>query len=264
MLEWVDDRKFTIGNTAFLLEPRGGPASSEERFALLKPRWMIDRYVALAPEFMGARVVELGTHQGGSAVFLAHLFQPTSLVTIDIATEPVQALARFTRNERIGAVIHTFCGVDQRDRQRLEQILDQQFGGDMIDVVVDDASHRLEPTLISFNVLFPRLRPGGVFIIEDWSRVQRFERALEADPVARERAAAAARRNPRSTAAPITRGLTRMILELVLTSAYAPGAVADVSVSHNFAVVRRGHEALDPESFDISNAYGTMSRALLA
>jgi predicted methyltransferase len=36
----------------------------------------------------------------------------------------------------------------------------------LLDLVVDDTSH-LGPTRASFNTLFPRLRPGGVYVIED-------------------------------------------------------------------------------------------------
>jgi hypothetical protein len=35
--------------------------------------------------------------------------------------------------------------------------------------VLDDASHQYEPTKASFETLFPLLRPGGLYIIKDWS-----------------------------------------------------------------------------------------------
>ena len=34
--------------------------------------------------------------------------------------------------------------------------------------MIDDASHLYEPSLASFETLFPLLRPGGTYIIEDW------------------------------------------------------------------------------------------------
>ena len=34
--------------------------------------------------------------------------------------------------------------------------------------MIDDASHLLMPTERSFDALFPRVRPGGAYIIEDW------------------------------------------------------------------------------------------------
>jgi hypothetical protein len=38
-----------------------------------------------------------------------------------------------------------------------------------VDLVIDDASHLYPFTKGSFETLFPRLRPGGLYIIEDWS-----------------------------------------------------------------------------------------------
>lgn len=37
-----------------------------------------------------------------------------------------------------------------------------------MDLVVDDASHFYEQTKTSFQTLFPLVRPGGMYIIEDW------------------------------------------------------------------------------------------------
>ena len=38
-----------------------------------------------------------------------------------------------------------------------------------IDLVVDDASHLYEQTKATFAMLFPLVRPGGNYVIEDWS-----------------------------------------------------------------------------------------------
>jgi hypothetical protein len=35
--------------------------------------------------------------------------------------------------------------------------------------VIDDGSHLLEETTRSFGTLFPRLRPGGLYVLEDWN-----------------------------------------------------------------------------------------------
>ena len=37
------------------------------------------------------------------------------------------------------------------------------------DLIIDDASHLYSETKTSFETLFPQLRPGGLYIIEDWS-----------------------------------------------------------------------------------------------
>ena len=47
--------------------------------------------------------------------------------------------------------------------------MDQEFGDEPLDLVIDDASHLYEPTRQSFQVLFPRLRHRGLYVIEDWT-----------------------------------------------------------------------------------------------
>ena len=42
-----------------------------------------------------------------------------------------------------------------------------EFDG-RLDLVIDDASHELHATKASFETLFPLLRSGGWYIIEDW------------------------------------------------------------------------------------------------
>ena len=35
--------------------------------------------------------------------------------------------------------------------------------------MIDDASHLYHPTVTTFELLFPRIRKGGRFVIEDWA-----------------------------------------------------------------------------------------------
>jgi hypothetical protein len=52
---------------------------------------------------------------------------------------------------------------DATDKSKLDYILkDQKF-----DFIIDDGSHLLEHQVASFNILFPRLKEGGVYFIED-------------------------------------------------------------------------------------------------
>ncbi len=51
---------------------------------------------------------------------------------------------------------------------KLHNIVHEDLEGHL-DLVIDDASHMYEQTKRSFEILFPLLRPGGLYIIEDWS-----------------------------------------------------------------------------------------------
>jgi SAM-dependent methyltransferase len=36
-----------------------------------------------------------------------------------------------------------------------------------LDVIIDDGSHKFKHQIKSFNILFPKLNPGGIYVIED-------------------------------------------------------------------------------------------------
>ena len=57
-----------------------------------------------------------------------------------------------------GRIVHTYYKTDQADVGRLGQILEDEFGNEPLDLVIDDASHlRAQTVRVSFNTLFPRL-----------------------------------------------------------------------------------------------------------
>ncbi len=99
----------------------------------------------------------------------AQLVRPSKLVAVDIAPHPVNALEAFLDAHGLRDSVRPYYGVDQADRRRLTAIVEEEFGADPLDFVIDDASHLRRPTRASFDVLFPRLREGGLFVIEDWS-----------------------------------------------------------------------------------------------
>ena len=83
----------------------------------------------------------------------------------------------FCRNPAISTIIEArgltkrvrpYFGFEQDDRRALEVIISAEFGDTPLDLVIDDASHQHEETLRSFEILFPRLRQGGLYVIEDW------------------------------------------------------------------------------------------------
>ena len=88
------------------------------------------------------------------------------------------------------------------------------------------------------------------------------EKLLRTDERAREKFI---RRMEADNASPQSEGpLSRLVLELVLTAAYAPSIVAEVlSLRRGWVVVRRGDASLDPDDFDITRCYGALGRKLL-
>ncbi len=258
-LDWSGDDSFVFGGVAFRIGVFTAAPSRPDRFVLGKPGWLLQEYLDLATEFSGARVVELGIAQGGSTAFFAELLRPAPLLALEIAEEPNAALAEFIAARGYGVSVRTEYGVDQGDRARVEECVRRHFGDEPLDLVIDDASHLLGPTIASFEVLFPRLRPGGVFVLEDWSHGHTWERVLRSD------ARFGADLETKLDAIPHSgRDLSRIVLALTLAVGYDPDAVADIRVRNGFAIVRRGAATLDPETFSLSDSYGHIGHRLLS
>jgi hypothetical protein len=114
--------------------------SAPDRFYILKPMHLIERYRELAEFAHGGRVLELGIAEGGSAALLALWADPVMLVTLDSEPTPLVALDDFARAHGFADRLRPFFGVDQGDRARVAEIVDTEFAGEPIDLVIDDAS----------------------------------------------------------------------------------------------------------------------------
>jgi hypothetical protein len=154
-LAWRDDKTFEIAGVTF-------QASAVDRFRLprgsfwlVKPRPMVERYRALLSSLQPRRILELGIYQGGSAAFFALLCRPERLVAVDISDDPAVGLERFIDERCLRDRVRTHYSLDQADVSALHRLVADEFGGEPLDLVVDDASHQLGPTRSSFNALFP-------------------------------------------------------------------------------------------------------------
>ena len=159
----------------------------------------------------------------------------------------------------------------------------------MFDLIVDDASHLYRPTLASFEVLYPRLRPGGTYVIEDWAGdhhiASQMARSVEGPEDTRsaevDRIAAAAlgqitteareaglidafKENPGERVADVCRAviegqdrvpLSRLGLELVLAQAEMPGIYESIEITDGWLVIERGDADLDPDNFRVRSTW---------
>lgn len=209
----------------------------------------------LCRSFVGQRIVELGIAEGGSAVLAALEAKPARLVAVDIEPEPLEALAGFISQRGLTEVVRPDYGVDQADRDRLRSILDAELGQEPIDLLIDDASHDLALTRASFDALFPLVRPGGMYVIEDWAKdhiwqhgiVQAFQ-AMSPE----ERAAAFAESGGLGASEP-PRPLSDVAIQLVLAQAVASDVVTSVTFTKFHVMVERGPADLDPDTFRLAD-----------
>lgn len=248
MLEWEQDENFAVNGVEFQALAEGAwthrSPQGDGRVRIFKSRALVDFYAGLVAELEPKRIFELGVWEGGSSAFFAALARPERLVGID--REPsgdvVEQLGSYSDAVRI------FGNVNQRDRQAIARIVAAEFGDETLDLVIDDCSHQYVATRASFNELFPRLRAGGAFVIEDWSWAH-----LPADSGP-----------PEGGMYPDFEPLSRLLLELVLAHPVAPRIIESVTVHDGIIVVRRGNARVEPAGFDVVELLDARGRALLA
>jgi demethylmacrocin O-methyltransferase len=90
---------------------------------------------------------------GGSLRMWKAYFRNSRIVGIDIYDKSHRSEPRIDIRQ---------C--DQIDEDKLARLSDE-YGG--FDIVIDDGSHRSEHIIKSFEILFPRLRPNGIYVVED-------------------------------------------------------------------------------------------------
>lgn len=222
-----------LGDLSFLLVQEEGAPAETDGFEFYRLEVMVRSYQRFweeHPDFDPDRVLELGIWDGGSSAFWFEVLEPRKYVGLDLGARGRESFGRYLDAKGLHDRISVHWEVDQADRASLRRIAGEEFDGPL-DLVLDDATHRYEPTKASFEVLFPLLRPGGLYVIEDWG--WRHWHGLDEDP------------DPRpSRTAP-----TRLVVELIEAAASAPDVIAEVTVNSLFTVARRGPAELDPASF---------------
>jgi len=171
-LVWRDD-VVSIDGVRFRLYERfdSPPALDDGTYWLFKGPELVSEYIDVLrkhPDLDVRNLFELGIWESGSVAFFAKCFLPDKHVAIDLAPhrEPTW-FRRFLKQENIESRVRTYWQTDQADDARLQSLVRREMDGPL-DLVIDDASHWLEPTAASVVTLFPLLRPGGLFIVEDW------------------------------------------------------------------------------------------------
>ena len=262
-IEWTSRRAFQIDGYRFNLPTSWGhfdinvPAEknyADNVFFFGKSISIMQNYFALFREYTPKNVVELGIFRGGSVAFLQLVAKPERLLALDISPDRQEFLDRFILHEGLAENVRAEYGVDQADSEKVSSLTREFMGeGRCLDFVVDDASHLLSPTRSSFETLFPLLRPGRSYVIEDLSAAQNIvSAALDAKQEMTE-----SRRQLANTMLDFSlqadnKPLHLMAVEAMLASFVAPGIVHKVIVDRDWLRIVRGREDIDPaKPFDL-------------
>ncbi|CAA0092586.1 Mycinamicin VI 2''-O-methyltransferase [Halioglobus japonicus] len=245
----------------FELRPFAKEATNPDWVCVRKKPRLVQQYRALAEELQGCRMMEVGVDQGGGTSLFLKLFKPQQLLAIELSKKPVPKLMDFLAKHDNDDCVDVRWGVDQSDTDTVPRLVEETFDNTPLDLVVDDASHLLEQTTITFDMLFPRLRPDGVYVIEDWSSEHlmeaRFTQEIESNPFG-ELAKEVANLDSVEYDTP----LSFLICQLLVVSARHPELISSVHIEKSICVIRRGHADIDPTK-SIVDYMGDLGRWML-
>jgi SAM-dependent methyltransferase len=246
---WLDEEHLRCGQANLLAVFDGRSEALEstpEQFILVKSRHMIDWYERQFAQDPPRRVLEVGIFKGGSVALFAGLWQPEQLLAVDIVTEPVAALDEFVRASGLGDRVKARYGVDQADAETLRALITEEFAGEPLDLVIDDGCHFFAETKATFEAVFPLLRPGGTYVIEDWAWAH-WPGVWQVDggPWAEKPS------------------VTLLALELAMLSASRPDLVESVEITTEFIIVRKGPSQTMESGFSLASGYVTAGRTFV-
>lgn len=248
-LQWEDPEHLRVGEASFLMALDGakGTRTTADRFVLMKNKPMVDGFLDHAPSGV-ENIVDLGIFKGGSVAFYHQLFLPRRIVGIELHKNRVAGLDDFISRHSLGDSVHLHYGTSQSDRKAIAKIVRKEFGDQPLDLVIDDCSHRYEPAKASLNLLLPRLRSGGVYLIEDWGWAHwpddhwqgtTHQYVDEPDP------------------------MSKLILELVMVAESRPALIRELTITGGAVYLTRGDEIVPDDTFDVSASYLTAGRSIL-
>jgi SAM-dependent methyltransferase len=236
-LVWRDN-ELRLDGWLFVNEesPKGLPTGATDHFRLYKPASLLRDYQA-ALRFLGGvsvdRVLEIGMWDGGSLALLNEIFSPGLLVGVDLQQRSDSEYFRDYVLAHPQTRFTTHWGVDQADVEALRDVV-RQTDVEAFDLIVDDGAHLYAPTKAAFQELFPLLRPGGCYVIEDYGWVHLPEMQAPDSPWSDQRS------------------MAELVYEIVgAMASEGPGVVANVTFLPTLAIIERGPEAIRP-GFDLN------------
>ena len=99
-------------------------------------------------------ILEIGVQNGGHLQIMSKYFGNANIYGVDIDEKVL--------NLNLGDKINIFC-FDATDQQLFDSTLKEQ----KFDIIIDDGSQVQKDIIAFFEHSFKRLKPGGVFLIED-------------------------------------------------------------------------------------------------
>lgn len=103
-------------------------------------------------------ILEIGVYEGESTKIFSMRYPFAHIVALDLTLKDID----FSDHSNV-----SYLQCDQTDKAKLKAIIEEHFPTGL-DLVIDDASHLGHLSKLTFDCVFPYLRSGGLYIVEDW------------------------------------------------------------------------------------------------
>jgi hypothetical protein len=232
-MEWKSETEFIVGGVRFLCSLDDYARKTDQnRIIILKDRRSLESYCTVLRNHVARNVLEFGVLEGGSAVLFSLLLDLDKFVGVEMNDQP-PGLRQFLSEQEVGKRIRLHFKTSQTDEAKVRDIIRNEFDATPLDLIIDDASHAYALTKQTFEIAFPHLRPGGLYVIEDWGWAHWKDcSACMGEPA-----------------------LSRLIFELSMVCATNPKIINDVWVHSSFVFIRKSEEANELLDFSIDNLY---------
>jgi len=207
--------------------------TTRDALTILKLPNVLERQIDFLTRLAPKNILEFGVFEGGSAIMWPAILGARYC---GIDTRPGNPeirywIERFNLQDKVSLNF----GVSQSDAEKVPEIVQQFFGGEGVDLVIDDASHMYGPSRRSFEIVFPLLKPGAVYLIEDWNWAHNPADLLQKEKFWREHNA-----------------LTNLVFDLVMLIGTSSDLIDRVEVSNDYALIYKSAHCTrtGPISFD--------------
>ncbi|MBY8977320.1 class I SAM-dependent methyltransferase [Rhodobacteraceae bacterium NNCM2] len=236
---------FQINGTTFRIDMgwAGKRAKSDETaFTIVKNEGFFDLYKDIHKDAPKS-IFEIGFFEGGSSVFFNEYFSPDQITCVDRRRDPIEPVDSYIVEKGYSDRFRMVYSFDQGDKKGLRDLV-RTHHDSTLDLVVDDASHQHALTKATFEALYPFVRPGGKYIIEDygWAHVPPYQgedHLWFAQP-----------------------SLVNLLFELTVLISNRPDLISKIEIFSPLAVLTRGPAAIDPDSFSIDELLLMRGRSL--
>jgi predicted O-methyltransferase YrrM len=144
------------------------PHGDAHRIYMHKDRRALSGLTAIVDTVKPKRIVEIGVYEGGSTIYWAERYGVERLVAFEIAPQAPR-LVQYIERHGLADSMRIHFGTSQDDAPALRDAMTQDFSSGAVDFVIDDASHMHRETRATVEILLPFVRPGGLYVIEDWA-----------------------------------------------------------------------------------------------